>query len=815
MRLYAGMSPDFVRDSTHNQIADKLKVAFRSQFRYDPPPSEIRSWRESLRALAQVFTEADLNDHGVILEYQLPLTSKRLDCMITGHDSDRRDSAVIVELKQWDRSDATDGEGLVRTYVGGAERDVLHPSMQANQYRRYLMDMHEAFYEQEPVQLAACAYLHNYVSDHDDPIKSSKFDDIRGITPLFDADGVNDLIGFLEKKLQYGDGMPVLTRVEQSRFRPSKRLLDHVSGVIQREPRFVLLDEQQVVFSRILASVRKGMEQRKKSIFLVKGGPGTGKSVLAINLMSELSGEGFNAQYATGSRAFTKTLQKIVGRRAAQQFRYFNQYGAADPSSVDALICDESHRIRSSSNHRFTPKEKKSSKPQIQELIDASQTAVFFIDDRQIVRPGEVGASDLIRDYATRNGCSLEEHKLEAQFRCGGSSAFVNWIDNTLGVGETATPIFDQRNETFELQIVDSPEELDRRIRAHSNSGHSARLVAGFCWPWSTDLLPDGSLINDVVVGDFKRPWNARSETKNLKPGIPPEVLWAYDPRGIDQVGCVYTAQGFEFDYVGVIWGPDLVYDLDGGTWRGRKERSHDSVVKRSGDRFIDLVKNTYRVLLSRGLKGCYVYFMDKDTERFVRSRTEGLGSSPRISVQMPSTEKSLPPPSSSGLPFRKLPLSEVKRYENAVPLIDLKFAAGTFSETQSIDLDEAEWVELPDLFRPQPGLFVAQVIGESMNRRIPNGSWCLFKMNPAGTRQGKVVVAQHRDIHDPELGGSYTVKIYKSEKVLAEQGEWRHGRVILMPDSNDSSFENLVFDSDIHDVRVIAEMVALLPEMI
>lgn len=388
MRLYAGMSPDFIRDSTHNQIAEKLKIAFRGQFRYDPPPSEIRSWRESLRAMAQVFTEADLTDHGVILEYQLPLTSKRLDCMITGRNGDQQDSAIVVELKQWDRSNETDGDGLVRTYVGGGERDVLHPSMQANQYRRYLVDMHEAFYDNDPVQLSACAYLHNYFPEVSDAIYAPKFDDIRGITPLFDADSVVELVRFLGSRLQKGSGLPVLERIERSRFRPSKRLLDHVSGVIKREPRFVLLDEQQVVFSRILAGVRAGLTRRKRHIFLINGGPGTGKSVLAINLMSELSGEGFNAQYATGSRAFTKTLQKVVGRRAAQQFRYFNQYGSADPSSVDALICDESHRIRSSSNHRYTRLDKKSSKPQLQELIDASRTSVFFIDDRQIVRPG-------------------------------------------------------------------------------------------------------------------------------------------------------------------------------------------------------------------------------------------------------------------------------------------------------------------------------------------------------------------------------------------------------------------------------------------
>jgi hypothetical protein len=808
MRLYAGMSPDFIRDSTHNQIAEKLKIAFRAQFRHDPPPSEIRSWRESLRAMAQVFTEAELTDHGVILEYQLPLTSKRLDCMITARNCDNRDSAVVVELKQWDRSSATGGEGLVRACVGGGERDVLHPSVQANQYRRYLADMHEAFYEAEPVRLAACAYLHNYFPAASDAIYAAKFDDVRSVTPLFDADSVADLVRFLGNRLEGGNGLPVLERVERSRFRPSKRLLDHVAGVIKREPRFVLLDEQQVVFSRILASVREGLTRRRKHIFLINGGPGTGKSVLAINLMSELSGEGFNAQYATGSRAFTETLKKVVGRRAGQQFRYFNQYMAAEPSSIDALICDESHRIRSSSNHRFTRENKKSTKPQLQEIIDASRTSVFFIDDRQVVRPGEVGSSDLIREYAMTNDCVIEEHRLEAQFRCGGSAGFVNWIDNTLSVEETATPIWDQRNESFELQIVASPDELDRRIRAHNADGHNARLVAGFCWPWSKELAADGSLIDDVVVGDFKRPWNARSEARGLKPGIPPEVLWAYDPRGIDQVGCIYTAQGFEFDYVGVIWGPDLAYDLDRGCWQGHKQSSHDSVVKRSGDRFVDLVKNTYRVLLSRGLKGCYIYFMDKDTERFVRSRTEGLGVKPKL-VAAPIVREA--PPAES-LPFRRLPLSEVQPYVNAVPLVDLKFAAGVFSNVQAIDQDEVEWVELPAYFRPQPGIFVAQVVGESMNRRIPNGSWCLFKLSPTGTRQRRVVVVQHPDIGDPDLGGSFTVKLYTSEKVAAEDGEWTHKRITLQPDSDDSTFCELTFEaSSAENLRVVAEMITVL----
>lgn len=811
MRLYAGMSPEFIRASTHNQIAERLSAAFRSHFRYEPPLSEVRSWRESLRAMAQVMTEAQLTDHGVILEYQLPLTSKRLDCLIAGHDVQDRDSAVVVELKQWERCTDTEGDGLVRTFLGGAPRDVLHPSAQVNQYRRYLADMHEAFHEENPVQLAACAYLHNYHTDSNDPIYAGKFADVRALSPLFDADGVADLSNFLTDRLKHGRGRAVLERVERSKFRPSKRLLDHINDVIKREPRFVLLDEQEVVFSRIVGRVRGGLDHRLKHVFLVHGGPGTGKSVLAINLMAVLSGEKYNAQYATGSKAFTQTLRKIVGARAGQQFKYFNNYGEASPNAIDVLLCDESHRIRESSNNRFTRKTHRSPKPQIQEIIDAAKVSVFFIDDRQIVRPREVGSSELIRAFAEKNGCVLEEHRLEAQFRCAGSASYLNWVENTLDIERTVNPIWSQETESFEFQIVGTPEELDTRIRERAEQGQTARLAAGYCWPWTHQPTADGSLVDDVVIGSFRRPWNANSKARGLRRGIPPENFWAYDSRGIDQIGCIYTAQGFEFDYVGVIWGMDLTYDPTEGKWKGDATKSFDSIVKGAGDRFAQLVKNTYRTLLSRGLKGCYVYFLDKETEKFVRSRTEGLGVAPKRSEV---TLVPMRPPATNAeqLPFKRLPQSEVRPYVNCVPLVDLKFAAGAFAHSNVIDPDEVAWVTLPDLFSPRAGLFVAQVVGESMNRRIPSGAWCLFKMNPTGTRLGKVVVAQHADILDPDLGGSFTVKIYESEKTVAEDGSWRHGRVLLNPDSTDSRFSPIVIaPTDADRIRIVAELVAVL----
>jgi hypothetical protein len=217
--------------------------------------------------------------------------------------------------------------------------------------------------------------------------------------------------------------------------------------------------------------------------------------------------------------------------------------------------------------------------------------------------------------------CNIFEYELETQFRCSGSDAFVNWIDNTLGIRRTANVLW-QGNESFDFRIFDSPQALEEAIRERAAGRYTARMTAGFCWKWSGPN-PDGTLVDDVVIGEYLRPWNARPEAARLAPGIPKAYLWAHHPGGINQIGCIYTAQGFEFDYVGVIFGKDLVYKFDRQEWVGDKKQSHDNVVRRSKDKFTELVKNTYRVLLSRGMKGCYVHFMDKETEHFFRSRME------------------------------------------------------------------------------------------------------------------------------------------------------------------------------------------------
>ncbi len=618
MLLYQGTSKEFVIETTKNEIVDRLEESFKRQMGYGPSVAERRSWQNSLRAMALVVGMSGLKNHGVGIEYQLPGSSKRLDFMISGLSLDKKKEAVIIELKQWEKTEAGDGDKVV-TFVGQRDRDVLHPSVQVGHYRQYLTDQLEVLHEgNTAIRLSACSYLHNYSLEEQDPLFDEKFKAVVAKNPVFSKDDVEKLVQYLNDLVPCGDDGSVVEEIIQSKAKPSKKLLEEIHRVVKDDSRYVLLDEQIIAYNRIISEVKRSAKTGEKAAIIVRGGPGTGKSVIALNVMGELSRIGHNTHYVTGSKAFTETIRKILGTRGAQQVKFFNSYMSVQAGAIDVMVCDEAHRIRKTSNNMYTKKDKRSNKSQLEELFDASKVAVFFIDDRQIVRPDEIGSSRLIAEFAKSHDIRLYECDLTAQFRCNGSDAFINWVNHTLNIEVTANPFWEASNP-FEFKIFDSPEALEKAIHAKAAEKASARMSAGFCWKWS-DPDSTGNLLDDVVVGDWKRPWDAKPGAVRLAKGIPPAALWAYDPNGIGQVGCVYTAQGFEFDYIGVIIGKDLVYRSDKG-WVGVKEESCDTMVKRSKDKFVDLVKNTYRVLLTRGMKGCYVYFLDDETRKFFESR--------------------------------------------------------------------------------------------------------------------------------------------------------------------------------------------------
>jgi DUF2075 family protein len=618
MRLYAGAISEFVSDATRNEIAGILTSSFRTNLGRDPAPSERHSWNNSLVKLKDVVTEAQIHKGGILLEFQLPFSGLRLDAMLTGRGADGVARAEILELKQWDSSGLTDVPDVVTTRFGKALVRTLHPSVQVGRYARYLAEGHTAFYGDDSISLGSLAYLHNYHPNPSEPLLDPRFSSDLSASPLYFANDFDRLSERFASRLADGGGLAILKRIDEGSLRPSKKLMDHVSGVIRGTPEYILLDEQLVAFQEVATAARAGLKDRQKRCLIIRGGPGTGKSVIALNLMAALLKEGMNARHATGSAAFTSTLRRVVGNRAEVQFDYFNSYSRASENSIDVLIADEAHRIRKSSASRYTKKAARSDTPQVEELLRVSRVSVFLIDDLQTVRPGEVGSTDLIRTNADRLGIPVSTIDLTAQFRCRGSDSFVQWLDSVLGLRISDVARLPASTE-FDFRIVDSPQELDTLIHSRAIAGDTARMTAGFCWPWN-EPNSDGSLPLDVQIGEFKRPWNAKANATHLARSVPSSSLWAHDSRGLNQIGCVYTAQGFEFDYAGVIWGDDVVWEPDSAQWVGDPKKSEDSVVRRAGPNFLSLALRTYRVLLSRGIKGCYVFFTDPGTRDHFRS---------------------------------------------------------------------------------------------------------------------------------------------------------------------------------------------------
>jgi len=758
--------------------------------------------------MAKVLNDDEIPaDAGVAIEYNIPQTGKRVDFILTGRSEDKSPNVIIVELKQWEQAQLTEKDGVVLTFLGKGLQEVSHPSYQAWSYAALLEGFNEAVHE-GGVTLQPCAYLHNYKPDG--VIRHDLYAPYIERAPVFLKGEVErqKLRDFIKRHVKYGDDVDLLYKIENGRIRPSKMLADSLVKMLKGQPEFVLIDDQKVVYETAMAMAHRAQSGKKK-VLIVEGGPGTGKSVLAINLLATLTKGGQVCRYVSKNAAPRSVYQsKLTGHfRATHISNLFSGSGAfveADANVFDTLIIDEAHRLNEKSGLY-----ENLGVNQIKEILNAAKCSIFFIDEDQRVTLKDIGGTVAITDWAKSCGAEVEVMELASQFRCNGSDGYLAWLDNTLAVRDTANPFLEKG--AFDFRVFDSPTELHAVIAEKNKTNNKARVVAGYCWDWNSKKNPEAF---DVVIPEhgYRKRWNLTKDGS----------LWIVSPGSVDEVGCIHTCQGLEVDYIGVIVGDDLLVrngevlcQPDKRSTADRSIRGWKTLVKSrpvDGRQQLDLIiKNTYRTLMTRGMKGCYIYCTDKETADYFRSRMsaqEAVSVTNEKTVVAEDDKRSGP----NVLPFKRVDLKRVKPFKNAVPLVDLKFAAGLFSDAQSFDINDTEWIELPDIYRPQPGMFVAQVVGESMNRRIPNGSWCLFRANPQGTRVGKVVVAQHRSIDDSELGGSYTVKVYSSEKEQTQDGSWQHARVELSPDSSDPSFVPLTFGPEAAEsVKIVAELIGVL----
>ncbi|YAL83352.1 DNA/RNA helicase domain-containing protein [Dermacoccaceae bacterium W4C1] len=585
---------------------------------------ERRSWTRSLPILRQDLITAGLGKVELLIEYRLPLTSKRADVVLAGvHPRTGKPSIVVVELKQWSAAERfDDSETLVRVPQYG-NRGVLHPGLQVGGYRDYLENFN-GFFSKNEHSLAAVAYLHNATDSgvHD------LFDLApgQGIGRVFTGQGRGAFVDFLQQNFAPSSGASVADALLRGRTAPSKKLLSLAAEEVREREQFVLLDEQRDAVEHVLHAVNRARRSNQKTAVIVSGGPGSGKSVIALSLLGELARANREVLHATGSKSFTQTLRKVAGHRkkdVQDLFKYFNSFMTAEPNDLDCLILDEAHRIRDTSVNRYTPKkQREAARPQVEELLEAARVPVFLLDQHQVVRPGEMGTAADIAAHAEAQGMLVERISLDDQFRCGGSQLYVEWVLQLLGLAGDG-PVPWTGDADFDVAVADSPTQLEASLASRSEEGATSRIAAGYCWPWS-DPQDDGTLVPDIKIGTWERPWNLKGERS--VGGAPPAALWASDPAGFGQVGCVYTAQGFEYDHAGVILGSDFVWRE--GRWIAQRGENRDpdfrNTKRVSDERFDELVRNVYKVLLTRGMQSVTLFSVDPETNEFLKRLVAG-----------------------------------------------------------------------------------------------------------------------------------------------------------------------------------------------
>ncbi len=794
MIIYSSTKSGFLNDVQANIIHNRIHSEFRRKLHRRVGDSELNSWRNSMQYMSQALNDDGIpDDAGVSIEFTIPLSSKRIDFILSGKNRDQQDVVVIVELKQWSSVESTEKDAIVTTRLGGSKVETPHPSYQAWTYARLIEDYNQTVRD-EHIGLWPCAYLHNL--DTGEVIHDARYADHLAKAPSFISSDALKLNAFLRQHVRYGDADNIMYRIEHGKIRPSKALADSLVGMLRGNPEFVMVDDQKLVFEKAIDLAHR-VKKEGRQVLIVNGGPGTGKSVVAVNLLVELTKRELVAQYVSRNAApravysarLTGTLKKT---HINNMFKGSGGYVDTDPETFDALIVDESHRLNEKSGLYANLGEN-----QIKEIIAASKLSVFFLDEDQRVTLRDIGSNQAIVYWAERLGAEIHQLNLESQFRCNGSNGYIAFLDSALQIRETANSTISPVE--FDFRVFDNPRELHEVIRQKNKEHNKARMVAGYCWDWASKKEASAM---DIILPeyDYAAQWNLTKDGS----------LWAIAEDSVDQVGCIHTCQGLEMDYIGVIIGPDFLVRNGRAITNPRERSGMDASIKgyvklskESPDEANELadriIKNTYRTLMTRAQKGCYIYCTDAETREYFQSLIES--QSQDAGVQLRYEGLTLPIIGNDELNTRAI--------DNSVPVYDLDIAAGAFSEEQLPN--DGDRVQLPAHFQARDGMFVTRVVGESMNKRIPNGAWCLFNSNPGGTRNGKIVLVSHHGIADGDSGERYTIKRYFSDKDYNADGEV-NARIVLRPESHDSRYQPIVISEEEEgEFRVIGEFLNVL----
>ena len=624
MLIYNGLKSDFMSDTENDVLETKLYDAIKNKMNRSTGLSELNSWRNSLKEMYITLNDSNIpSDAGVAIEYNIPQTSKRVDFLISGYGKDNKGNVIIVELKQWEKLQAIEGqEAIVETFTGGANRRVVHPSYQAWSYAALIKDYNE-YVQDADIELHPCAYLHNYPRVENDPLDAKQYKEVLADAPAFTYGQRDALRNFIKKSIITGDNEDTLVKIEHGKIRPSKQLQDSISGMLKGNKEFIMLDEQKVVYENILSLSTKCQKDGKKRTIIVEGGPGTGKTVVAINLLAELTKRNQFVQYVSKNAAprtvYGYKLKGTMKKSSVDNlFKGSGCYTEAPMNSVGTILADEAHRLNEKSGMFQNMGEN-----QIKEIIHASRCSVFFIDESQRVTTSDIGSIAEIEKWAERENSEVIKMELVSQFRCNGSDGYLAWIDDVLQIRDTAN--YDLEGIDYDIRICDSPKEMEHIVIEKNRIRNRARILAGYCRNWPKDTRNDVNY-HDIKIGDYGISWN-------LDGGD----AFAINPDSVHEAGCIHTSQGLEFDYVGVIIGDDMRYEngeiVTDYSKRAKTDQSMKGIKglakddpEKASQLADEIIKNTYRTLMTRGMKGCYVYCTDSELAAYLKERLKSRG---------------------------------------------------------------------------------------------------------------------------------------------------------------------------------------------
>ena len=623
MIVYDGLKSDFLRSVEGDTIALEIEQNVLAKMGRHTVANEFLSWDNSMQYMYKVMNDPEIpEDAGIAIEYNIPQTAKRVDFMISGYDMNKQPGMVIVELKQWSSLEKVENtEALVETYTGNAMRKVVHPSYQVWSYAQLINDYNAAVQDSH-VNLAPCAFLHNYTRHDNDPLDDKQYEAYTSEAPAFTKGQVSDLRNFIKKHVKTGDNKEVLYLIDHGAIRPSKSLQNAIASMLEGNEEFIMIDEQRVVFEEIIKLSTKCQKDHKKRTVICKGGPGTGKSVIAVRLLAELTQRDQVVQYVSKNSAprqvyAAKLKGKVRKSSVDNMFKGSGMYVDSGNNVIHTLLVDEAHRLNEKSGMFHNMGEN-----QIKEIIHAAGCSVFFIDESQRVTMDDIGSVDEIKKWAEEEGSEVTEMELVSQFRCNGSNGYLAWIDDLLEIRETAN--YNLEGLDYEVKLCDDPSDVQRIIIEKNRAANRARILAGYCWNWPKENRKDSSF-HDIKIGDFGISWN-------LDDG----QAFAISDNSVNEAGCIHTTQGLEFDYVGVIIGDDIRYEnghvITDFTKRAKTDQSLKGIKKMykenpeaALERADEIIKNTYRTLMTRGMKGCYIYCTDPGMREYIKRRLKAV----------------------------------------------------------------------------------------------------------------------------------------------------------------------------------------------